>query len=85
MSNNSGAKGINVMPAPTSMNAPMFNGETSELFEFVEFFEDLTNACLLTDAEKCKLIVRYVDRPTKRFKDSILAQYPGAEKGVRYT
>ncbi|KAG2743496.1 hypothetical protein P692DRAFT_201723436 [Suillus brevipes Sb2] len=88
------------MPAPTSNKAPSFNGETSELLDFFELFEDLAQACGLTDAEQCKLLVRYVDQATKCFwvtlggyesknfatlKASILEQYPGAEKGVHYT
>jgi len=94
------SKGINAMPAPTSNRAPSFSGETSDLLDFFELFEDLALACGLTDAEKCKLLVRYVDQATKRFwvtlagyesknfvtfKASILEQYPGAEKGVHYT
>ena len=93
-------KGINGMPAPTSNKAPTFNSETSELFKFFEYFEDLADACALTDTEKCKIVVRYVDKATKRFwvtltgyethdydlfKKSVLAQYPGAEKGIKYT
>ncbi|KAF9235362.1 hypothetical protein BU15DRAFT_64949 [Melanogaster broomeanus] len=93
-------KGINAMPAPTSNKAPSFNGETSELLEFFEYFEDLSSACSLTDADKCKVIVRYVDKATKcfwitlagyeshdytAFKKSILAQYPGADKGIKYS
>ncbi|KAG3229866.1 hypothetical protein P692DRAFT_20704802, partial [Suillus brevipes Sb2] len=88
------------MPAPTSNKAPSFNGETSELLDFFELFEDLAQACGLTSAEQCKLIVRYVEPSTKHFwvtltgyesrdftvfKDSILEQYPGAEKGLRYS
>ncbi|KIJ65376.1 hypothetical protein HYDPIDRAFT_167090 [Hydnomerulius pinastri MD-312] len=92
-------KGINAMPAPTSNKVPSFDGGTSELLEFFDYFEDLASACSLTDADKCKVIVRYVDKTTKRFwitltgyenhdyktfKDSILAQYPGAKKGIKY-
>ncbi|KAG1738940.1 hypothetical protein EDD22DRAFT_959426 [Suillus occidentalis] len=94
------SKGINAMPAPTSNKAPSFSGETSDLLDFFELFKDLAQACGLTDAEQCKLLVRYVDQATKRFwvtlsgyesknfanlKASILEQYPGAKKGVRYT
>ncbi|KAG2338996.1 hypothetical protein BDR05DRAFT_1040499, partial [Suillus weaverae] len=54
----------------------------------------------LSEADKCKMIVRYVNRETKRFwltltgyesqdyalfKASILAQYSGADKGQRYS
>lgn len=88
------------MPGANSSKAPSFNGETSELLEFFEQFEDLANGYTLTGAEKCKTITRYVDNPTKRFwvtlngyeskdytalKTSILDQYSGAAKGRRYT
>ncbi|KAG2073226.1 hypothetical protein BDR04DRAFT_1011023 [Suillus decipiens] len=88
------------MPGPNSSKAPLFNGETSELLEFFEVFEDLASTYGLTSADKCKSLVRYVDCQTKRFwitltgfesreygtfKRSILGQYPGASKGQRYT
>jgi hypothetical protein len=93
------SKGINTMPTPTSNRAPYFSRETSDLLDFFELFEDLAQACGLSDAEKCKLLIRYVDQATKRFwvtlagyeskkftklKASILEQYPGAEKGLCY-
>ncbi|KAG2072453.1 hypothetical protein BDR04DRAFT_1127707 [Suillus decipiens] len=55
------------MPGPGSNKAPSFNGETSELLEFFEIFEDLVLSCSLTDEQKCKIIVRYTDPLTKRF------------------
>ncbi|KAG2055737.1 hypothetical protein BDR06DRAFT_1044422 [Suillus hirtellus] len=88
------------MPGPGSSKAPSFSGETSELLEFLELFEDLAASCRLTDVDKCKMIVRYVNLETKRFwvtltgyeskdfgvfKTNIIGQYPGAAKGVRYT
>ncbi|KAG1720128.1 uncharacterized protein EDB91DRAFT_1257152 [Suillus paluster] len=94
------SKGINAMPGANSTRVLSFNGKTSELLEFFELFEDLATACALTDAEKCKLIVRYVNLQTKRFwvtligyesknftafKDSILARYSRAAKGQRYS
>ncbi|KAF9236338.1 hypothetical protein BU15DRAFT_64067 [Melanogaster broomeanus] len=95
-------KGISAMPTPTSNKAPSFscNGKTSELLEFFEHFEDLAAGCSLGDVDKCKLVVRYVDKITKRFwislagykshdymvlKDQILASYPGAKEGIKYT
>jgi hypothetical protein len=90
------SKGINAMPGANSSKVPAFNGETSELLEFFKSFEDLATACVLTDAEKCKLIVCYVNLQTKRFwvtltgyeskdftifKASILVQYSGVAKG----
>jgi hypothetical protein len=54
-------KGIGVMPGPGSNKAPTFDGETSELVELFELFEDLTLSCALTDEQKCKVIVCYMD------------------------
>ncbi|OAX37288.1 hypothetical protein K503DRAFT_667602, partial [Rhizopogon vinicolor AM-OR11-026] len=88
------------MPGPKSSKALLFNGETSELLEFLELFEDLASTYGLTGADKCKCLVRYVDLLTKRFwitltgyesrdygvfKQNILDQYPGASKGQHYT
>ncbi|OJA13438.1 hypothetical protein AZE42_02284 [Rhizopogon vesiculosus] len=93
-------QGIGAMPGPNSSKAPLFNGETSELLEFFELFEDLASTYGLTSADKSKCLVRYVDLPTKRFwitltgyesrdygvfKQNILDQYPGASKGQHYT
>ncbi|KAG2050287.1 hypothetical protein BDR06DRAFT_892090 [Suillus hirtellus] len=88
------------MPGPNSSKALLFNGETSELLEFFELFEDLASTYSLTSADKCKCLVRCVNLPMKRFwitltgyesrdyaafKKSILDQYSGASKGQRYT
>ncbi|KAG2046147.1 hypothetical protein BDR06DRAFT_985678 [Suillus hirtellus] len=88
------------MLGTNSSKAPTFNGETSELLEFFELFEDLASACGLLDAEKCKMIIRYVDIQMKCFwvtlmgyeskdftvfKASILSQYSGAAKGLWYS
>jgi len=93
-------KGVSGMPSPTSGKAPSFTGVKTELLDFLELFEDLASSNGLTDEEKCKNIVRYVDQRTKRFwvllpgyanrdftdfKKNILAKYPGAEKGTHYT
>ncbi|KAG1744772.1 hypothetical protein EDB19DRAFT_1906490 [Suillus lakei] len=93
-------KGISTMPGPRSSKAPTFNGETSELLEFLELFEDLASSCALTDTDKCKMIVCYINLETKTFwvsltrykskdytvfKANILAQYSGAAKGQRYS
>ncbi|KAG1843077.1 hypothetical protein C8R48DRAFT_780814 [Suillus tomentosus] len=92
-------KGITAMPGPGSNKAPSFNGETSELIDFFELFEDLATSCALTDEQKCKAIVRYTDVLTKHFwvtltgyeskdftifKQSILAKYPHANQGTCY-
>jgi hypothetical protein len=88
------------MPGSNSTKMPMFNGETLELLEFFEVFEDLASTYGLTSADKCKSLVHYVDHQTKHFwitltgfesceygtfKKSILSQYPGASKGQCYT
>ncbi|KAG2071724.1 hypothetical protein BDR04DRAFT_977839, partial [Suillus decipiens] len=88
------------MPGPGSSKVPAFNEETLELQEFLELFEDLASSYGLNDADKCKMIVQYVNLETKRFwvtltgyeskdfgalKTNILGQYPGAAKGARYT
>jgi hypothetical protein len=95
----SAIRGISAMPGPGSSKAPSFSGETSELLEFLEVFEDLATSCGLTDADKCKMLVRYINLEMKRFwvtltgyeskdygvfKTNILSQYPGAAKGVCY-
>ncbi|KAG1899571.1 uncharacterized protein F5891DRAFT_1189731 [Suillus fuscotomentosus] len=92
-------KGIAVMPGPGSNKAPSFNGETSELVDFFELFEDLATSCTLTDEQKCKAIVCYTDVLTKCFwvmltgyeskdfmifKQSILAKYLHANQGTHY-
>jgi hypothetical protein len=49
------------MPGPGSNKAPTFDRETSELVELFELFEDLTLSCALTDEQKYKVIVCYMD------------------------
>ncbi|KAG2070532.1 hypothetical protein BDR04DRAFT_1155361 [Suillus decipiens] len=92
-------KGISGMPGPRSNKAPMFNGETTELLNFFELFEDWASSCSLMDEQKCKTIVRYMDSLTKHFwvtltgykskdytvfKKSILAKYPQVNCGLHY-
>jgi hypothetical protein len=89
----SAIRGISAMPGPGSSKALSFSRETSELLEFLEVFEDLATSCGLTDPDKCKMLVRYVNLEMKRFwvtltgyeskdygvfKTNILSQYPGA-------
>ena len=64
---NTTTKGINAIPAPTSTKALTFNGKTSGLFELFKYLEDLAAECSLSTADKCKMIIRYVDGTTKRF------------------
>ena len=88
------------MPGPKSSKAPAFNGETSELVDFLELFDAFATSCDLTEDEKCKYLVRYTDLRTKRFwvcldgyesrdfdvfKRCILSHYPGAENGLHYS
>lgn len=94
------SKGIVRMPGASSSKAPSFNGNTTELLEFLEQFEDLALSCGLTSREKCRAIAQYIDITTKHFltslpgytnedydtlKKQILEYYPGASKGVKYT
>ncbi|KAG2031353.1 hypothetical protein BDR03DRAFT_1016175 [Suillus americanus] len=87
-------KGSLGMSGPGSKKVPSFNGETSKLLEFFDIFKDLALSHLLTDEQKCKMIVRYTDPFTKHFwvtlngyetkdygifKQSILAKYPRAK------
>lgn len=88
------------MPGPSSSTAPSFLGESADLLEFFSLFEGLALSCGLKSDEKCRAILRYVNTVTKRlwmtlsgydsldydtFKSKILEQYPGADKGTRYT
>jgi hypothetical protein len=50
-------QGIGAMPGPNSSKAPLFNGETSELLEFFEMFEDFASTYSLSSADKCKSLV----------------------------
>lgn len=86
-------KGIVAMPGASSNKAPSFSGgKASDLLEFFDYFEELADGFELTDAERCKSLVRYVDKSTKRFwvslegyetssykefKETILGHYPG--------
>jgi len=56
------------MPAPGSRRALDFDSQNSEdLKEFLEEFEELAEKCGLTAKEKAKIVVKYVDRETKKF------------------
>ncbi|KAG6834481.1 hypothetical protein H0H93_009410, partial [Arthromyces matolae] len=93
--------GAGSMPVPGSKRAPYFNGkDPSELLDFFETFEDLAKEYSLSDAEKCKHVVKYGSKQVRRFwasleaykkedwakfKEAIMEEYPGAKKGERYT
>jgi hypothetical protein len=85
------------MPLPGVSKVPSFDGEASELTEFLMLFEDLVKSHGLPGDERCKYLVHYVDSQTKRFwvmlpgfatgdydrlKKNIIAEYPGVGKGI---
>ena len=56
------------MPVPGSRQALDFDlRNPEELQEFLEEFEELAKRCRLTMREKAKIVVKYVDRETRRF------------------
>jgi len=56
------------MLAPGSRQAPDFDSQNpEELQEFLEEFEELAKRCRLTTRDKAKIVVKYVDRETRRF------------------
>jgi len=87
------------MLAPSSNKAPAISGAKSDLLELFERFEHLAKSNGLDDEEKCESVTWYVNQCTKRFwdllpgyedydykkfKESILAEFPGVEKGAHY-
>ncbi|KAJ3884972.1 hypothetical protein GG344DRAFT_59937 [Lentinula edodes] len=89
------------MPAPGSTRAPdKFKGNSSQLRDFLEEFEGHAVAQELTDDEKVRSILKYVDGMTRSYwktldgyeerdwvkmKTELFDAYPGAKKGHRYT
>jgi len=62
------ATGVLGMPAPGSRRAPEFDSwSPEELKEFLEEFEELAERHGLTTKEKTKIVVKYVDKETKKF------------------
>jgi len=62
------ATGVWDMPVPGSRQALDFDlRNPEELQEFLEEFEELAKRCRLTMREKAKIVVKYVDRETRRF------------------
>jgi len=62
------ATGVLGMPALGSKQAPEFDSRNlEELKEFLEEFEELAERHGLTTKEKTKIIVKYVDKETKKF------------------
>jgi len=62
------ATGVLGMPALESRCAPDFDSRNpEELKEFLEEFEELAEKHGLTTKEKAKMVVKYVDKETKKF------------------
>jgi len=62
------ATGVLGMPAPGSRHAPEFDSRNpEELKEFLEEFEELAERHGLTTKEKTKMVVKYIDKETKKF------------------
>jgi len=62
------ATGVLGIPAPGSRRAPEFDSRNlEELKEFLEEFEKLAERHGLTTKEKTKMVVKYVDKETKKF------------------
>ena len=60
--------GVLGMPAPGSKRAPEFDLQNSEkLKEFLEEFEELAERHGLMTKEKTKMVVKYIDKETKKF------------------
>ena len=88
------------MPAANAARAPLFSGKTKDILEFFDDFEQQAESCGLTAAEKCNIVTRYLDRKTQtlwknangwkdgewdEFKNSVLEEYPDADKANRLT
>ena len=88
------------MPAANASRAPLFSGKTKDILDFLDDFEQQAKSCGLTDAEKCSVVVRYLDKKTQtlwknaegwkdgkweEFKTSVLEEYPDADKANRFT
>jgi len=62
------ATGVLGIPTPGSRQAPDFDSRNpEELQEFLEEFKELAKRCRLTTREKAKVVVKYVDRETRKF------------------
>jgi len=62
------ATGVLGMPVPESRHAPEFNSRNpEELKEFLEEFEELAERHGLMTKKKTKIVVKYIDKETKKF------------------
>jgi len=60
--------GVLGMSVPRSRWAPDFDlCNPKDLKEFLEEFEELVERCRLMEREKAKMVVKYVDKETKKF------------------
>ncbi|KAJ3764540.1 hypothetical protein FB446DRAFT_656326 [Lentinula raphanica] len=94
-------KGPAFFPGPGSSKAPKkFRGDGTQLADFFLDFETNAREQELTDEEKVRLILRYLDTATcdhvttlqgykdgdwSRLKEDMLDAYPGSRKGHQYT
>src|SRR5882757_8318348 len=93
-------RGVAGMPAAPATRAPLFSGKMKDILDFFDDFEQQAEACGLTTAEKCSVVIRYLDRKTQRlwknvdgwtdgkwgdFKTAVLAEYPDADRANRLT
>ena len=93
-------KGIAGMPAANASWAPLFSGKMKDVLDFLDDFEQQVELCGLTEAEKCSMIIHYLDKKMQmlwknaegwkdgnweEFKKSVLEDYPDADKANHFT
>src|ERR1700761_1644811 len=86
-------------PPPASKHAPKFRGLDTQLIEFLDEYESMTNAAMLDDQEKIDNVSRYAIKFTKElwtglpekeegdwvaYKNAIIALYPGADETDKF-
>ncbi|THV04530.1 hypothetical protein K435DRAFT_835349 [Dendrothele bispora CBS 962.96] len=71
------------MPTPGLLKAPSFSGDTADLKEFFEDFEELTKECELGEEEKVRGVVKYADKEVRKFWKTLKGcDTPNMEKAV---
>ncbi|KAJ3831822.1 hypothetical protein F5878DRAFT_549050, partial [Lentinula raphanica] len=94
-------KGPAYLPAPGSTRAPeKIRGDGTQLKYFLKEFEGHANDQELTDEERVRLVLKYVDGPTREYwmtlkgykrddwaqlKEELYEAYPGSKQGHHYT
>ena len=88
-------RGITGIPAANAPRAPSFSGKTKNILEFFNDFKQQAESCGLTAAEKCTVVIFYLDRKTQtlwknaegwkdgkweEFKSSVLEEYLDTNK-----